>query len=267
MSQRDQADRFRALHAQDELLRLPNAWDAGSARVIEASGARAIATTSAGLAWANGYRDVNTLPLRTLADTARAIARAIRVPLTVDALAGLGDDVGAVSETVAALLEAGAVGVNLEDGTTPPELLARKIEAARSAGERAGVRLFVNARTDVHLKALVPKERAADEAIARGQRYRAAGADGLFVPGLADAASIRAIAQAVAMPLNVMLVPGLPSAKELHALGARRLSAGSAIAEAAYGLIRREATAFLGGEQLGVPSGRLPYPELNALFS
>jgi 2-methylisocitrate lyase-like PEP mutase family enzyme len=124
----------------------------------------------------------------------------------------------------------------------------------------------VNARTDVYLKGLVPKERAADEAIARGKQYAGAGADGFFAPALADPASIRAIAQAVALPLNVMLVPGLPAPKELAALGVRRLSAGSAIAQAALGLVRREATAFLSGALGEVGKAAMPYADANALF-
>lgn len=265
MSQRDHAAQFHALHAKGELLRLPNAWDAGSARLFEACGARAIATTSAGLAWSLGYADGNCVPVRALADAAREIARVTSVPLSVDAEAGLAKDPATVGETVAALLAAGAIGVNLEDGSDPAALLSAKIEAAKRAGARAGIALFVNARTDVFLKRLVPKERAQEETIARGLAYAAAGADGFFVPGLADPETIRAVAAAVDLPLNLMLVPGLPKPRELQALGVRRVSAGSSIAMAAYSLGRREALALLGD---GEPSAAadLGYAEMNALF-
>ena len=265
MSQQDRAAVFRSLHAAGELLRLPNAWDAGSARLFEACGARAIATTSAGLAWSLGYADGNHIPARVLEAAAREISRVTSVPLSVDAEAGLAKDPASVGETVAAVLGAGAVGVNLEDATEPPDLLCAKIEAAKRAGERLGIALFVNARTDVYLKNLASKEHAQAETIARGLAYRAAGADGFFVPGLVRPETIRAVVAAVDLPLNLMLVPGLPSPRELQALGVRRLSAGSSIALAAYSLARREAMQLLGDENAGGLSA-LTYPELNALF-
>ncbi len=263
MSQADRAARFRGLHAKGELLVLPNAWDVGSARLFESCGARAIATTSAGLAWSLGYADGNHVPPRVLAAAAREIARVTSVPLSVDAEAGLSKDAAAVGEAIRMLVDAGAVGVNLEDGLDSPDSLCAKIAAAKRAGESAGVALFVNARTDVFLKGLVPKERAREETIARGLAYRAAGADGFFTPGLANAETIRAIAEAVDLPLNLMLVPGLPTHAELRALGVRRVSAGAAIATNAYSLARREARALL-GESGATPD--LTYPEMNALF-
>jgi len=265
MNQRENADRFRSLHASGELLRLPNAWDVGSARLFEACGARAIATTSAGLAWSLGYADGNHVPTRVLEAATREIARVVNVPLSVDAEAGLAKDAAGTRETIAALIGAGAVGVNLEDGTEPPDVLRAKIEAAKDAGVRAGVALFVNARTDVYLKRLVRGERACAEAIARGRMYRDAGADGFFVPGLSDPESIRAIVAAIALPLNLMLVPGLPNPSALQQLGVRRVSAGSSIAQAAYSLARREALALLGSENAAATPA-LSYPELNALF-
>jgi len=265
MNQRERAESFHSLHARGELLRLPNAWDAGSARLFEACGARAIATTSAGLAWSLGYADGNRVPPRVLEAATREIARVVRVPLSVDAEEGLAKDAAGARETIAALIGAGAVGVNVEDGSEPPDVLRGKIDAAKQAGVRAGVPLFVNARTDVYLKRLVPSDRARDEAIARGRAYRDAGADGFFVPGLADPDSIRAIVAAVDLPLNLMLVPGLASPSALLELGVRRLSAGSSIAQAAYSLARREALALLGSENAAATPA-LTYPELNALF-
>lgn len=265
MSQSELAKAFRALHAKGELLRLPNAWDVGSARLFEACGARALATTSAGLAWSLGYADGNHIPVRVLEAATREIARVTSVPLSVDAEMGLAKDPASVGETVAALLGAGAVGVNLEDGTDSPELLCAKLEAAKRAGERAGVAVFLNARTDVYLKGLVPKEKAQAETIARGLAYRAAGADGFFVPGLAQPETIRAIVAAVDLPLNLMLVPGLLAPASLQALGVRRLSAGSSIATNAYSLARREALALL-GDPNAAATPDLTYPEMNALF-
>lgn len=266
MDQVQRGNVFRSLHLGADLLLLANCWDAGSARVIAGCGARALATTSAGLAWAHGYRDGNAIPPRVLEEAVREIARISALPLSVDAEGGLSSDPASVADTVARLVGAGAVGVNLEDGTASPDLLCAKIDAAKQAAARAGVALFVNARTDVYLKGLAPSERALDETLARGKKYAAAGADGYFTPGLADVEAMLAIAQSVALPLNVMLVPKLPAPEALVAAGVRRLSAGSSLAQSAFGLVQREARAFLAGRPGEVGAGAMPYPELNALF-
>src|SRR3984957_12096154 len=156
---------FRDLHQGPALLVLPNAWDAGSARLIESLGAKAIATTSAGLAWSRGYADGNTLPNDQLTAAARDIARGIRVPLSVDIEAGYSDDPRAVARLAAGLLDVGAVGINIEDGPDSPDLLCRKIEAIRENTARSGVDVFINARTDVYLRGLASGEAAVDEVI------------------------------------------------------------------------------------------------------
>jgi 2-methylisocitrate lyase-like PEP mutase family enzyme len=255
---------FRELHAPGALLILPNAWDAGTARLVEESGASAIATTSAGLAWAHGYPDGNALPTAVLTAAVAEIARAIRVPLTVDVEAGYSGEPRAVAELIAALVDAGAVGINLEDGADAPDLLCAKIEAVK----RAGADFFVNARTDVFLRGLVPIERAADETIARARRYRDAGCDGLFVPYVATS-SIRVIADAIdPVPLNVMAVPRLPAVAELRTLGVRRLSAGSALASAALGTVRRVATTFLrDGQSDALFEESVDYSTMNSLLT
>jgi 2-methylisocitrate lyase-like PEP mutase family enzyme len=266
MDQAQRANEFRSLHRGEQLLLLANCWDAGSARVIEGCGARALATTSAGLAWARGYRDGNAIPPRVLEEAVHEIARACALPLSVGAEAGIANDARGVAETVARVVGAGAVGVNLEDGKESPDALCAKIEAAKRAAARAGVALFVNARTDVYLKGLTPPERALAETIARGARYAAAGADGFFTPGLADPAAMRAIAGAVALPLNVMWLPKLPANDALAAHGVRRLSAGSALAQTVFGLVQREARAFLAGKPGDLAAGAMSYADLNALM-
>lgn len=196
MSEREpsRAERFRALHAPGRMLVLPNAWDAGSACVIEACGAEAIATTSSGLAWACGHPDGDAIPPAVLAQAIGRIERVISVPLSVDAEGGYAQDHEQVGETVRALMDAGAVGVNLEDGSThPPDALCAKIAAVRTVAERAGIALFVNARTDVFLRGLVSPERRVAETLARAARYRAAGCDGLFVPAVADPLDVAAL--------------------------------------------------------------------------
>jgi 2-methylisocitrate lyase-like PEP mutase family enzyme len=257
---------FHGLHAEGFLV-LANVWDAGSARLVEGLGAKALATTSAAVAWSHGYADGDVLPVPLLLTTVSEITRVVSVPLTVDIEGGYSSDPAAVGDVVARVVEAGGVGLNIEDGAGDPELLCAKIESAKSAGDRLGVNVFVNARTDVYLRGLVPADRRVEETLAREARYRAAGADGIFVPGLVVADEIRAVASAVRLPLNVLAWPGLPLAAELERLGVRRLSAGSGIAQAAYGRLRSLAADFLrtgGSEPLG--EGAMPYPEINALM-
>src|SRR5262249_22812556 len=246
---------------------LPNAWDAGSARVIEVSGAQAIATTSAGLAWASGYADGYAMPVQFLLTTVAEIARVIRIPLSVDMEAGYADELGAIADNAQALADTGAVGINLEDSTTPPEVLCERIAATKRGASRAGVDLFVNARCDVYLKALTAPERALEESISRGRKYKEAGADGFFLPGIVDPAVIRQVVAAVQLPLNVLVRAGLPRVSELAALGVRRVSAGSGISSAGYGLTRPAVRQFPDTSAYDVMlDGAMPYPEVNALF-
>ncbi|MDQ3133892.1 MAG: isocitrate lyase/phosphoenolpyruvate mutase family protein [Acidobacteriota bacterium] len=258
---------FRSLHDGPDLLLLPNAWDAGSARLIESLGAKAIATTSAGVAWSRGYPDGDALPVEQLLTAAREIARVIRVPLTIDIEGGYSDDPAAVAQVVGGVIDAGAVGINIEDGAGPPDLLCAKIEAARQSAARAGVDLFINARTDIYLRAFATGDAAVEEVVRRAERYRAAGCDGLFVPALAGGSSIEAVAAAVApLPLNIMLVPGLPSAAALQTQGVRRLSTGSAITQAALGCASRLATAVLAGAVDEMFMAAVEYGATNRLF-
>src|ERR1700730_9807012 len=149
----DLSRQFRRLHSGGLLL-LPNAWDAGSARLIESCGAQAIATTSAGLAWAAGYADGGDLPPEVLLGAVRAIARVIRVPLTVDIEGGYSDRPEAVAGLVTAIVNAGAVGINIEDGADSPEFLSDKMVAVRRCAAGFAAKLFINVRTDVYLRAL-----------------------------------------------------------------------------------------------------------------
>lgn len=261
------AETFHALHQGTEFLILANAWDAGSARLIESLGAKAIATTSAGVAWAHGYPDGDALPLERLLSTVSAITRVIRVPLTVDFEGGYSNDAAQVGEAAGRIIEAGAVGINLEDGSNPPAALCEKIARVRQVSTRLGVRLFINARTDVYLRGLVPEPLRQQETLARAEQYRAAGADGLFVPGLVDAAGLQSITAGTVLPVNAMAHPGLPNAQELRRVGVRRLSSGAAIPQTLLGEAAALASAFLadgGSEPLF--QGRMTYASLNALM-
>lgn len=261
------ADRFRTRHHQGGVLILPNAWDAGSARLMESLGAEAIATTSSGLAWAHGYPDGDALPIATYAEAIRQIARVVSCPVSADAEGGYGADPDDVREHLLRLIDAGAVAFNLEDGNAPSTLLCRKIEAAKAAGRKAGVDVFVNARTDVFLKGLAAGAEVA-ETLRRAAEYAAAGADGLFVPSCVEPAQIEAIVRGQTLPLNVMARPTLPPLETLTRLGVRRLSAGGAIAQGAWAAAKRLATQFLAhGSTDALFAETLPYPEGNALFT
>jgi len=262
------ADTFHDLHRGPDVLLLANCWDAGSARLLESLGAKAVATTSAGLAWAHGYPDGDALPVDLLVAAVASIVRVIGVPLSVDMEAGYSDDPVAVGKAVGAVAAAGAVGINLEDGASSPDLLASKVEHARRAADKAGVRLFINARTDVYLRGLVPEGDRVAETLSRARRWRDAGADGIFVPKAVEADALREIAGSVGLPVNVLAWPGLPPASELAGLGIRRVSAGSSIAQSAWGRARETTRAFLaGGRSDTMFEGAMLYPEVNALFT
>src|SRR5262249_25437209 len=239
------------------LLRLPNAWDVAGARLFERAGARAIATSSAAVAWALGARDGEKLPLDMLVDTVARIARAVRVPVTVDLERGYGDPGAAVGRVV----DAGAQGVNLEDAAGPPATFAAAIAAVKAAHPRT----FVNARTCLVLHRKVPPERAVEEVLARARTYADAGADGFFVPGLVDLDAIAAVARGTALPLNVLPVLGPPGCSAPAAAGVRRVSTGPVLFEIAYAAAPSACASFLGGEDLG-PAERLAYLDVNALF-
>lgn len=262
----DSAARFHQLHQQGLLL-LANAWDAGSARLIESLGAPAIATTSAAVAWSHGYPDGDLLPIQVLAATAAEITRVIRIPLSVDFEGGYSSDPAVVGENVALLINAGAVGINLEDGNGHPDLLCAKIEHVKRTAARLGVNLFVNARTDAYLRDLVPAERRLEESLVRAARYRAAGADGIFVPGVTDPATITTLVSAVKLPLNVLARPTLPPSSELAALGVRRLSVGSNLTQSLYGRASALAGEFLHTGNFGpMAAGAMPYGDINTLM-
>lgn len=261
------AQRFRHLHAHG-LLRLANAWDAGTARLIEQLGAPAVATTSAGLAWAQGFPDGDALDVEALLQAVASITRAIRVPLTVDMEGGYSDDPSAVADTVLRAVRAGAAGINLEDGAREPALLAAKIRAIRTACNAEGLDVFINARTDVYLRGLVAEDARLDETLARAAVYRDAGADGLFAPGLVDADGIRAVAARCGLPLNVMMRPQLRDLAALEACGVRRISTGSALAESMYGRLATQVSAFLQDDATSLPDPHaMGYGAINGLFT
>lgn len=216
--QRRKGEEFRRLHIRGTPLILFNVWDAGSAKVIAASGAKAIATSSWAVAGANGLTDGERVP-RTLAiDNLRRIVATTDLPVTVDLESGYGDAPEVVRATIAMAIEAGAVGCNLEDSFPANGKLREtadqsiRIRNARSVADGADIPFFINARTDVFFQR--PAEQhdntMVDEAIERARAYAEAGANGLFAPGLVDIALIARLAEASPLPLNIMVVDGTP---------------------------------------------------------
>ena len=259
-----QAAVFKQLHADPQILVLPNAWDAASAALMEDAGAKAVATSSAAVAWAHGYADGDLLPVPTLLAAIGEIARVLKVPLTADIEGGYSDDLATLAETIKGVVGAGAVGINLEDGGRDPDLHARKIEAVRKA---AGAELFVNARTDVYLRGLAEGDAALAETLRRAELYRAAGADGIFVPGPTDEALLGTLARDIALPLNVMGRGGAPSAARLQTLGVRRLSSATAPFRAAYAALGRVISDFLAsGDANALAQAGQGLPDLNKRF-
>ncbi|WP_118972936.1 isocitrate lyase/PEP mutase family protein [Taibaiella koreensis] len=261
-------EQFISLHKQAKPLILPNAWDAASAKIIEDLGAQAIATTSAGVAWSLGYPDGHKMTAALNTQVALHILRVIKIPLSVDFEHGYSDEPAVVAENIKPLLDAGIAGINIEDGTGSPDLLAKKIAAIRQEAERHGSKLFINARTDVYLAALVASADRVGETIKRARQYAAAGASGLFVPVIVNGEEIARIAENTILPLNVMAMPGLPKADRLADLGVKRLSAGTGVSQMVWHTAARVAGAFLaGGDSAVFESDAMPIDKLQGLFS
>ncbi|WP_369191114.1 isocitrate lyase/phosphoenolpyruvate mutase family protein [Streptomyces sp. R08] len=266
---RDRALAFRALHVPGRPLVLPNAWDAASARIVEDTGAAAVATTSAGVAWALGVPDGDLLGRERAVAAVARIAASVAVPVSADIESGFAEDPAGVADTVRAVLAAGAVGVNIEDALyggegvlRPVAEQAERIAAAREAADAEGVPLFVNARIDTFLRGAG----GVDATLERAAAFRAAGADGIFVPGTVEPGTVKELADGIDAPLNVLVGPGAPPVAELAALGVARVSAGSSVALAAYAVVRRAARELLDTGTYGEQAGGLGYGELNSLL-
>jgi 2-methylisocitrate lyase-like PEP mutase family enzyme len=242
------ANALRALHHTGKVLLLPNVWDVASARIIEEAGFTAIASTSAGIAFSLGYPDGQKISRSEMLAQVARIARAVRVPVTADVEAGYGERPEDAAQTAREVIQAGAVGMNFEDGTDDPQhplidlpLQLERIRAIREAAVKAGVPLVLNARADIFLAQVGPPESRYDHALRRLRAYRDAGADCVFAPGVRDAETITRLVKDVQCPLNILAGPGSPSVSELEKLGVARVSLGSAPMRATLGLLQRMA--------------------------
>jgi 2-methylisocitrate lyase-like PEP mutase family enzyme len=243
---------------------------------VEQAGQPAIATSSAAVANALGYADGQHVPWAEMLEAIGRIARAVRVPVTADIEAGFSADLQQLEPATEQVLEAGAVGINLEDalpghehfGPLYPlaEQVAR-IQLVRRISEKFKIHLVINARVDAYWQKGSTPEEAIRNTLERGQAYLQAGADCIFVPGLRHPDQIRTVVERLQAPVNILAVPGAPSIPELARLGVKRVSFGSGPHRAAMGLLRRIAEeAKAAGTYNALVQGAVPYPEMNALF-
>jgi 2-methylisocitrate lyase-like PEP mutase family enzyme len=246
VQQQATAAAFRLLHSGGKILVLPNAWDVASARVIEESGFNAIATSSAGVAFSLGYPDGQKISRDEMLAAIARIAKAVKVPVTADVESGYGNTPEDAARTARAVLDAGAVGMNLEDAVGDPSaalvdlpLQLEKIRAVREIATRVKIPLVLNARTDVYLLQIGDLAKRYDETVHRLSAFRDAGADCVFAPGLRDGPTIARLVADLKCPVNILAGPGSPSIPELSNLGVARVSLGSATMRATLGYLRR----------------------------
>jgi 2-methylisocitrate lyase-like PEP mutase family enzyme len=273
-SQQAKADSLRAMHHGPGILVLPNAWDAASARVFEEAGFNAIATTSAGIAFALGYPDGQRISREEMLSQVARIVRAVNVPVTADVEAGYGKRPEDAAQTARAVVATGAVGMNLEDATGDPErplidlaLQVERIRAAVSSATETGVRMVLNARTDVYLAQVGPPETRYIETLRRLSAFRDAGADCLFAPGIRDAEIIGRLVRDLKFPLNILAVPGAPVISDLERLGVTRVSIGSGAMRATLGLTRRLAQELKDCGTYSAMENAIPYDEINRIMN
>jgi 2-methylisocitrate lyase-like PEP mutase family enzyme len=267
------ARQFLDLHHGQKILVLPNAWDVTSARIFEDAGFPAIGTSSAGVANSLGYPDGQKIPREEMLGVVRRIAEAVEVPVTADVEAGFGNTPEEVAETAREVIAAGAVGMNLEDGTEEkPDFLmdvSRQneiIRAVLAAAASAGIPFVLNARTDIFLYGIGPVETRLERAIDRLNSYHAAGAQSLFAPGVKDRETIAQLARGVGGPLNILATVGTPPVAELQRLGVARISVGSGPMRATLGFLGRMASQIRDeGVFTLMTEGTLPYADANRL--
>ncbi|HUO17144.1 MAG TPA: isocitrate lyase/phosphoenolpyruvate mutase family protein [Verrucomicrobiae bacterium] len=267
------AEALKQLHSAAQPLVLVNVWDIASARIVEEAGFPAIATSSAGIAFAQGFPDGQKIKPARMFDVVAQIAQAVRVPVTADVEAGYGSRPEDAARTARQVIEAGAVGMNFEDATGNDEhplfelaLQLERIRAIRETCNQLRVPLVLNARTDVYLAQVGEPSARYDETIRRLRAFRDAGADCVFVPGLRDAATISRLVVDLACPVNILGGPGSPSISELAALGVKRISLGSGPMRVTLGLVRRLAAEVNSEGTYKAMEGAPSHAEMNSIL-
>lgn len=258
-TQQQQAEEFHRLH--EDFLILPNAWDPPSARMVAAAGAAAVATTSAGVAWSHGVADGGGLDRATALDAAARMINSVTIPVSIDLEGGYAGEPGGVEAAVEGVLEAGAVGINLEDSAAGALLAAADhadtLRRVRKLVDSGPVRLFLNARIDTFLLAAAGSDgpELVAATIERARAFVEAGADGVFVPGVTDPDLVRDLVAGVPAPLNLMVGRGALPLVRYAELGVRRVSAGPTLTLSAYRQVQDWAAAMLAGSLEDVPEG------------
>ncbi|GAC1388785.1 MAG: isocitrate lyase/phosphoenolpyruvate mutase family protein [Vulcanimicrobiaceae bacterium] len=271
-TQREKADLFLKLHEPANPVLLVNAWDAVSARIIETLGFPAVATTSAGVAFLEGFPDGERIGREAMLAGVARVTRAVSVPVTADLEAGYGESVEDAAVTARGALRAGAVGLNFEDALPSGDRLfevqhqAERVRAIRSAGEAAGIHIVINARTDVYLNEIGAPAGRLEEALARGRAYHAAGADCIFVPGVIDPKTIDALVRGMGAPVSVLASAKAPPLAELRALGVARISLGSGPMLSALSTFRDIAMNYEKSGAFHPVDHAFTHSEANALF-
>lgn len=272
-TQTTKARLFRQMHDRSHVLLLPNAWDAGCARMFAGAGASAIATTSAGVAWSLGYPDGEHAPLeQVLAATAR-IAHAVELPVSADIESGYGATAAGVAESVGAFIACGVVGINIEDGLHAPGALrsiedaVARIRAVRAAADHAGIPIVINARTDTYMLGFGDSAPSRfDETVRRGHAYLAAGADCIFPIGLADAVILENLVLTLNAPISIAARPGLPDMADLARIGIARVSLATRLATVAYSAADTAWRNVLANGDFESLQSTLTHPDMQRLF-
>jgi len=276
MAIKEKAARLRELHHAATPVVLVNAWDVCSARILEESGFPAMATTSAGVANALGYPDGQKVPWEKMLQAIAGIAAAVQTSVTADIESGFSADAQALEKAITGVIKAGAVGVNLEDlipGDDRHGSLfsiadqVHRIKTARAAGEKLGIHLVINARTDAFWQTGAEPSSAMANTLERGRAYLDAGADCIFIPGMRDPEKIQTVVEAWKAPINILAGPGVPSIVELGKLGVKRVSFGSGPMRAAMGALRKIAQeALASGTYSAMAELAIAYDDINGLF-
>jgi len=250
--QKEKAELFLKYHQDKEILVLLNSWDTGSSKLVEACGYKAIATTSMGIAASLGYPDSQVIQLSEMIDVITGIVKGVRVPVTVDIEAGYGKNLYEVIDSVKKIIATGIVGINIEDSLDLNPVLidemefCERIAAIRALSDSLGFHLVINARTDSFYTTTGSLREKLSDSIRRGNKYREAGADCIFVQPVWDKETISTLVKEINAPINILANPGIgaglpPSVRELQDLGVARLSMGSSVMKATLALIKKVA--------------------------
>lgn len=271
-TQREKAELLRSLHVPGNPVVFVNVWDALSARIVEELGFPAVATTSAGVAFAEGFADGEHISRSQMLAGVARVTRAVNVPVTADLESAYGTSIDDARATARGAIEAGAVGLNFEDAFRERELRDCEEQSARVAAMRAvademDVPLVINARTDCFFISDAPSDPwRLEETIRRGNRYLEAGADCVFVPGVTDEKLIAQIVAGLNGPLNVLAGAASPGVQQLAQLGVARISVGSGAIGYAMAQFRRAAESVQRDGSFAFTAERIPHAEMNALF-